>query len=84
MTSVALLELSDVSKLFGGVKAVDRLSFAIEKGETLGLIGPNGAGKTTVFNLITGLYPLDGGRITFKGEDIWKVYGLVLIIYIKF
>jgi len=70
VTSVALLELSDVSKFFGGVKAVDRLSFSIEKGETLGLIGPNGAGKTTVFNLITGLYPLDGGKITFKGEDI--------------
>jgi len=70
VTSLALLELTDVSKFFGGVKAVDSLSFSIEKGETLGLIGPNGAGKTTVFNLITGLYPLDGGKITFKGEDI--------------
>lgn len=71
--SVALLDLTDVSKFFGGVKAVDRLSFSVERGETLGLIGPNGAGKTTVFNLITGLYPLDGGRITFKGEDISRL-----------
>ncbi|HAF50060.1 MAG: Amino acid/amide ABC transporter ATP-binding protein 1 [Synergistales bacterium 54_24] len=67
---MALLELVDVSKSFGGVKAVDRFSLTVEKGELVGLIGPNGAGKTTVFNIITGLYPSEGGQILFQGEDI--------------
>ncbi|WP_198468731.1 ABC transporter ATP-binding protein [Acetomicrobium sp. S15 = DSM 107314] len=67
---MALLELVDVSKSFGGVKAVDRFSLTVEKGELVGLIGPNGAGKTTVFNIVTGLYPSEGGQILFRGEDI--------------
>lgn len=65
-----ILEVSGVNKFFGGVHAVVDMDFVLEKGMLAGLIGPNGAGKTTVFNLITGIYPLDTGHITFKGEDI--------------
>ncbi len=66
----ALLEVDGISKSFGGLRAVEQLSFAVTKGEILGLIGPNGAGKTTVFNLITGFYTPDNGRILFNGTDI--------------
>lgn len=65
-----VLELDSVNKFFGGVHAVNDMSFAIRKGELAGLIGPNGAGKTTIFNLITGVYPLSSGHIAFKGKDI--------------
>jgi branched-chain amino acid transport system ATP-binding protein len=65
-----LLELDNVRKRFGGLLAVHDVSFAIEKGEILGLIGPNGAGKTTLFNLINGVYHPDAGRIVFDGTDI--------------
>jgi branched-chain amino acid transport system ATP-binding protein len=65
-----LLEVSRVSKRFGGLQAVDRLSLTVNEGEILGLIGPNGAGKSTVFNLINGVYPPDSGRIFFAGQDI--------------
>lgn len=65
-----LLDLSDVSRQFGGLLAVRALSFTVRKGEIFGLIGPNGAGKTTVFNLINGFFPPTTGRITFKGERI--------------
>ena len=65
-----LLEVSRVSKRFGGLQAVDRLSLTVNEGEILGLIGPNGAGKSTVFNLINGVYPPDSGRIFFAEEDI--------------
>jgi branched-chain amino acid transport system ATP-binding protein len=68
-----LLEVSRVSKRFGGLQAVDRLSLTVNEGEILGLIGPNGAGKSTVFNLINGVYPPDSGRIFFAGEDITGV-----------
>jgi branched-chain amino acid transport system ATP-binding protein len=64
------LEVDGLEKSFGGVKAVDRISFSVEEGETVGIIGPNGAGKTTVFNLITGFYSPDGGRIVFYGTNI--------------
>lgn len=67
---MSLLELSDVSKRFGGLMAVGHMSFAIEEGEILGLIGPNGAGKTTIFNLINGYFPPSSGQIRFKGERI--------------
>jgi branched-chain amino acid transport system ATP-binding protein len=67
---MAILELKDVSKNFGKLQAVSNLDFDVNKGEIHSLIGPNGAGKTTVFNLITGTYPLTGGRIVFNGDDI--------------
>jgi branched-chain amino acid transport system ATP-binding protein len=65
-----LLELRDVSKSFGGVLAVDNVSFSITPGELVGLIGPNGAGKTTAFNLVSGVHPLSGGDVFFCGERI--------------
>ncbi len=67
---MSLLELTDVTKRFGGLRAVGRMTFSLEKGEILGLIGPNGAGKTTIFNLINGYYPPTEGRIFFKGDRI--------------
>ena len=66
----ALLELRRVRKAFGGLVAVNDLSFAMTSGEILGLIGPNGAGKTTVFNLVTGVLPAVGGEVHFRGERI--------------
>jgi branched-chain amino acid transport system ATP-binding protein len=65
-----LLEISGVTKQFGGLTAVSGVSFSIEKGEIVGLIGPNGAGKTTLFNLITAIFPVTEGRIVFDGRDI--------------
>jgi len=69
----ALLEVSGLSKQFGGVQAVADLSFRIERNEILALIGPNGAGKSTVFNLISGVHKPDSGRIVFEGADITGV-----------
>jgi branched-chain amino acid transport system ATP-binding protein len=66
----ALLEVSALSKRFGGVQAVADLSFTVADGEIVALIGPNGAGKSTVFNLINGVCPPDSGRIIFEGADI--------------
>ncbi|WP_298294007.1 ABC transporter ATP-binding protein [Thiomonas sp.] len=68
--SAALLELDDVGIRFGGLQAVAGLSFAVGANQIVGLIGPNGAGKTTAFNLITGVYKPNSGRITFAGTDI--------------
>jgi len=67
---MALLELIEVTKRFGGLTAVDRCSFTVEEGTITGLIGPNGAGKTTVFNLISGLIRPDSGKILFAGEEL--------------
>ncbi len=67
---MALLEGTRVSRHFGGLPAVDDLSFAVEPGEILGVIGPNGAGKTTLLNLVSGLLPLSRGEIRFQGEVI--------------
>ena len=67
---MALLEVHNVTKDFGGLRANSDISFTMEKDELLGLIGPNGAGKTTLFNCISGLHPLTSGRILFNGEDI--------------
>jgi branched-chain amino acid transport system ATP-binding protein len=65
-----ILEIQNVTMRFGGVTAIDNLSFAVKKGQIYGLIGPNGAGKTTIFNIITGaLYPTEG-KVIFEGEDI--------------
>jgi branched-chain amino acid transport system ATP-binding protein len=65
-----ILEVKNLSKNFGGLKAVSSLDFQIENGEIVGLVGPNGAGKTTVFNLITGIYNPTEGKIFFQGKDI--------------
>lgn len=67
---MALLEVNNLSISFGGLRAVDNLTFSIEKGELYGLIGPNGAGKTTVFNLLTGVYKPTEGLIKLDGKDI--------------
>lgn len=67
---MALLEVHDLIKEFGGLKANDNISFTLSKGELVGLIGPNGAGKTTLFNCISGLHTVTSGRITFDSEDI--------------
>jgi len=66
----ALLELIGTSKHFGGLRAVEDLSFILREGEILSLIGPNGAGKSTVFNLINGVFPPDAGSIRFAGAEI--------------
>lgn len=66
----ALLAIEDLSKRFGGLAAVQALSFTVEEHEILGLIGPNGAGKSTLFNLINGVFAPDTGRVVFRGTDI--------------
>ncbi len=65
-----LIEVKNLSKSFGGLKAVNGLTFSVEEGEIYGQIGPNGAGKTTAFNLITGFYQPDEGEVWFKGESL--------------
>ena len=67
---MALLNAEKITKRFGGLVAVNEVDFAIEKGEIASIIGPNGAGKTTFFNMITGVYKPDAGRLTFDGVDI--------------
>ncbi len=66
----ALLRVEKVTKRFGGLTAVDGVSFEMNAGEILGLIGPNGAGKSTLFNVLTGALPGDGGQVLFQGRDI--------------
>jgi ABC-type branched-subunit amino acid transport system ATPase component len=78
---MSLLEISNLSKGFGGVVAVDSCSLSVPAGSITGLIGPNGSGKTTVFNLVTGFLPRDGGDVRFKSRSIAglgpdRVYGL--------
>jgi branched-chain amino acid transport system ATP-binding protein len=71
MTAIhPILRLDSVSKHFGGLSVIEDLSFAVRRGTRTALIGPNGAGKTTVFNLITGVFPVDAGRILLDGVDI--------------
>ena len=67
-----LLSVEDVTRHFGGIVALQDVSFAIDEGEIVGLIGPNGAGKTTAFNVITRLYPPDAGRLVFDGDDLLR------------
>jgi len=67
---MALLQTQELSKSFGGIKAVNHCTFEVEEGSITALIGPNGAGKTTVFNLISGILKPDSGSITFNGERI--------------
>lgn len=68
-----MLETKGISVSFGGVHAIQDLSFQVEEGEIFSIMGPNGAGKTTVFNLISRFYDVDEGRISFEGEDITNV-----------
>ncbi|HOJ88926.1 MAG TPA: ABC transporter ATP-binding protein [Pseudothermotoga sp.] len=67
-----MLKLDGVTKRFGGLIAVNNVSLELEEGELSGLIGPNGAGKTTIFNVITGVYPVDSGKILFMNQDITR------------
>jgi branched-chain amino acid transport system ATP-binding protein len=68
--SVKILEVQNVSISFGGIKAIDNVSFDVQEGRIISIIGPNGAGKTTAINLITAIYPPTRGNIAFKGRDI--------------
>ncbi|MFY9707423.1 MAG: ABC transporter ATP-binding protein [Desulfobacterales bacterium] len=68
-----LLEVRNLSKDFGGLRANDTISFALDKDELIGVIGPNGAGKTTLFNCIAGLHPVTTGQIIFDGDDITRL-----------
>lgn len=75
---MSFFETRRLTKAFGGLTAVNDLSFQVEKGEIYGLIGPNGSGKTTVFNLITGYFPVTSGSIVFEGKELnglptWKI-----------
>src|SRR6266566_3177267 len=67
---MALLEVREVTRRFGGIVALDEVSFDVDEGEIVGLIGPNGAGKTTAFNVITRLYRPDSGELNFEGESL--------------
>lgn len=70
MTDVALLEVSGLTIQFGGLRAVDDVTFHVDEGEIFAIIGPNGAGKTTVFNMLTGIYKPTAGEIKFQGRLI--------------
>jgi branched-chain amino acid transport system ATP-binding protein len=76
---MSLLRLASLTKSFGGLMAVNEVSFDVEEGTIVGLIGPNGAGKTTVFNLITGNHRSDRGTVHFEGRDItnWPTHRIV-------
>jgi branched-chain amino acid transport system ATP-binding protein len=67
---MSLLEVENLTKSFGGLTAVNNVSFHVDEGDVIGLIGPNGAGKTTLFKLISGFLKSDSGTVRFKGEDI--------------
>lgn len=67
---MAFLEVNGITKAFGGLVAVNEVSFHVDKGEIISIIGPNGAGKTTVFNMLTGVYEIDKGEILFDGKPI--------------
>ena len=68
-----LLEIKDVTKRFGGLVALDKVSFSLTPGEIIGLIGPNGAGKTTLVNVITGMQQADSGEIFFQGTPLHRL-----------
>jgi len=71
-TAPPVLETQGLTKRFGGVIALDQVDLKIDRGEILGLIGPNGSGKTTLFNVVTGLYAPDAGRVTVGGDDLTR------------
>ncbi len=70
---MSLLEVKQLTKRFGGLVAVNKMTFEINKGEIVGLIGPNGAGKTTVFNLISGIFPASEGNILLNGRELKRM-----------
>lgn len=70
---MALLKLENVTKRFGGLVAVDKISLEINEGELIGIVGPNGSGKTTLFNVINGVYSPEEGKVIFDGKDITKL-----------
>jgi len=81
---LALLQVENLTKEFGGLKALNSVCFDVSEGEILGVIGPNGAGKTTCFNLLTGYYLPTAGKVVFKGEEVTNLpdykralYGIV-------
>ncbi|MEA1939892.1 MAG: ATP-binding cassette domain-containing protein, partial [Candidatus Caldatribacteriota bacterium] len=65
-----VLQTTELTKKFGGLTAVNNFDLKVSQGQISSLIGPNGAGKTTVFNVVTGIYKADGGKVLFKGEDL--------------
>ena len=67
---MALLEVLNLTKTFGGLSANQDISFSVQEGELVGIIGPNGAGKTTLFNCISGFYPVSSGKVIFNGKNI--------------
>jgi branched-chain amino acid transport system ATP-binding protein len=71
--AASLLDVHELTRRFGGIVAVDGVSFAVDQGQIVGLIGPNGAGKTTLFNLVTGLYPPNAGDIRLAGESLLRL-----------
>ena len=73
-----LLDVSGLSKNFGGLQAINNVSFQLEEGEIRGLIGPNGSGKSTIFNLLSGVYQADAGKVIFNGKDItgWESHDI--------
>ncbi len=70
MSQENIMTINNVTKKFGGLRALNKVNVEVKKGEILGLIGPNGSGKTTLFNVISGFYPATEGTIEFKGENI--------------
>jgi branched-chain amino acid transport system ATP-binding protein len=78
MSRQAILQIQDVSKRFGGLRALSHVTFDLPEGQILGLIGPNGAGKTTLFNCINGVYPPSEGQVIFRGREItgWRPYNV--------
>lgn len=67
---MSTLKIENLTIFFGGIKALNNVTFEVDKGAIYSIIGPNGAGKTTVFNCISGIYKPNSGKISFKGEDI--------------
>src|SRR5271168_3185271 len=70
---MSLFRAEDIAIRFGGIRAVDAVSFAVNEGEVFSIIGPNGAGKTTIFNLISRIYRASAGRLWFRDTDITEV-----------